>query len=465
METPINYKHGHRSRVKERYLREGIDTFADYEILELLLFFAIPRRDTKDMAHALLRTFSTLDAVLNASEEALCRVSGIGPHVAHFLSSLMPFAHYALKHEKRPPRYENNQDIGILFRKFFAEHPELPTAILLLDNSRQPLRVVRCPDVPNLASFSNRIPFLIEQAYSVNAPIMVLAERVPEGKSSTLFLASDVARDMESELITAGISLIELVSVSAYDQAVMLLRYMNGSLCHAYATDTAPLFDAGIDFDVSNTQTKEKLVTFFSTVMKKETAQAECENLLSVYPSLLSAATVPHDTLTKRDGVTATSAMLLKLAFGAYARAKVSKVLAENKVFKSAHELGAFFTDVIGSRPTETMALALFDERMKLISVKLLGSGTVNAAAFSYRMVLEETMKHKPRYAAISHNHPLGIALPSSQDISITRDAEKIFHGVNIGFLGHVIVTDREHFFVPRSAFCEDTDAPKSFFK
>ncbi len=465
METPLNYKHGHRSRVKERFLREGIDTFADYEILEFLLFFAIPRRDTKDMAHALMREFSTLDAVLGAKQDELCRISGIGPHVARFLSSLFPFANYALKQEKRPMAYECEEDIGRLFKRFFSEHPELATAALLLDNSHQPLRMVRCPHVSGLAQFANHIPFLIEQAYSINAPVIVLAERVLDGNATTILMVSDVARDIQRGLSDAGVSLLELISVSPYGQPTLLLRHMEGSLCRADAFDAISLIDARTDFGVDNSETKEKLFSFLSHSMRSDEAKRQSENLLSVYPSLISAAIVPHDTLTQTDGVSSATAMLIKLAFGAYARAKTAKALKESKCFLGANELGVFFTDVIGSRPVETMALALFDEKMKLISVKLLGSGTVNATVFAYRTVMEETIKHKARYAALAHNHPLGVITPSSHDISITTEAERLFHSVDVGFVGHAVVTEREHYFIPRPYFVDGKDAPEGFFK
>ena len=85
-----NYKLGHRSRVKDSFLKHGVDAFYDYEILELLLFYTIPRRDTKGMAHALMHEFGTLEEVLTASEEALCRIDGIGPSTARFLRSILP---------------------------------------------------------------------------------------------------------------------------------------------------------------------------------------------------------------------------------------------------------------------------------------------------------------------------------------------------------------------------------------
>ena len=88
MPTEKNFRHGHRERVRARFLREGLSAFADYEVLELLLFYAIPRRDTKEQAHALDDTLGSLYHVLTASDEELCRVPGIGAKTALFLRSV-----------------------------------------------------------------------------------------------------------------------------------------------------------------------------------------------------------------------------------------------------------------------------------------------------------------------------------------------------------------------------------------
>lgn len=73
---------GHRERLKKRFLKDGLQSFEKHNILELLLFYAIPRRDTNELAHRLISTFGSLNGVFNASFEALCRVEGIGENAA-----------------------------------------------------------------------------------------------------------------------------------------------------------------------------------------------------------------------------------------------------------------------------------------------------------------------------------------------------------------------------------------------
>ncbi len=73
---------GHRERMRKRFLRFGLDNFDDHNVLELLLFYAVPRRDTNVIAHRLLDAFGTLDGVFDASPEALMAVEGVGPGAA-----------------------------------------------------------------------------------------------------------------------------------------------------------------------------------------------------------------------------------------------------------------------------------------------------------------------------------------------------------------------------------------------
>ena len=76
---------GHRERLRTRFLKGGPDAMPDYELLELTLFTAIPRRDTKPLAKALLKRFGTFADVIAAPRERLLEIPGVGESVAHHL--------------------------------------------------------------------------------------------------------------------------------------------------------------------------------------------------------------------------------------------------------------------------------------------------------------------------------------------------------------------------------------------
>ena len=83
---------GHRQRIKEKYEKSGIDGWLDYEVLELALSYAIPRKDTKSIAKELLSRFKTINGVLDSDIKELRTINGISNHIALFLNLLKDIA-------------------------------------------------------------------------------------------------------------------------------------------------------------------------------------------------------------------------------------------------------------------------------------------------------------------------------------------------------------------------------------
>ncbi|NLK36490.1 MAG: hypothetical protein GX299_00180, partial [Epulopiscium sp.] len=72
-----NIHKGHRQRVRERYLQEGGDSFADHELLELILFSCIPMKDTNELAHLLLKEFGSLSLLIEAKPQDIVKRCGV----------------------------------------------------------------------------------------------------------------------------------------------------------------------------------------------------------------------------------------------------------------------------------------------------------------------------------------------------------------------------------------------------
>ncbi len=81
---------GHRQRIRDRFLQDGLDGFAPHEVLELLLCYAIPQKNVNPLAHDLLNHFGSLHGVFEATPEQLQQVEGIGPYAATFLHLVLP---------------------------------------------------------------------------------------------------------------------------------------------------------------------------------------------------------------------------------------------------------------------------------------------------------------------------------------------------------------------------------------
>ena len=97
---------GHRGRLKTRFLKEGVESFDDHQVVELLLFYAIPRLDTNPAAHRLMQRFGSFSAVLEADPKDLASVEGVGANAAAFLSMIPQVTRRyfldRIKHTRRP---------------------------------------------------------------------------------------------------------------------------------------------------------------------------------------------------------------------------------------------------------------------------------------------------------------------------------------------------------------------------
>ncbi|MFR4415625.1 MAG: helix-hairpin-helix domain-containing protein [Butyricicoccus sp.] len=82
---PDNPHMGHRQRMLDKFRRFGLEIFSDHEVLEMLLYFAVRQGDTNPTAHRLMQRFGSLHAVLEATEDELQTVEGVGPRSAELL--------------------------------------------------------------------------------------------------------------------------------------------------------------------------------------------------------------------------------------------------------------------------------------------------------------------------------------------------------------------------------------------
>ena len=180
MEQALIHK-GHRERLKRRFLENGLDSFTDIQVLELLLFYAIPRRDTNPIAHRLLNRFGTLHQVLEASVEDLQRVEGIGPEAALFLHMVPSIGRYYMVDKTMQSKVLTTIDqCGQYILPYFFGR-QLETVFLLCLDAK--CKVLCCKEVGegsvNSAGISVRK--IVETALAVNATSVVLAHNHPSG--------------------------------------------------------------------------------------------------------------------------------------------------------------------------------------------------------------------------------------------------------------------------------------------
>ena len=216
MANPSVHK-GHRERLKARFLETGLDSFTDVQALELLLFYAIPQKDTNPIAHALLNRFGSLSQVLDAPVEALKKVPGISDHTATLLRLVTELARfYQVDSAQRTEVLTSLDACGrYLVPRFFGRKVEM-VFLLCLDAK---CKVLCCREIGegsvNAASISVRK--VVEAALSANATSVVLAHNHPSGVA--LPSADDVqtTRRIAAALSAVEVKLIDHIVVAEGD--------------------------------------------------------------------------------------------------------------------------------------------------------------------------------------------------------------------------------------------------------
>ncbi len=173
--------HGHRERLRER-AAAGLDSFADHEVLELLLFSVIPRANTNPIAHRLLARFGSLSAVLEADPRDLATVEGMGARAASFLTLMPPLTRRYL-HDRvvtDRPRLEGPVSVSEYLVPLLAGRAEEVAYLLCLDASLG----VRYPALlgsGSVASTAVTPRQVVEVALRHRAVSVILAHNHPSG--------------------------------------------------------------------------------------------------------------------------------------------------------------------------------------------------------------------------------------------------------------------------------------------
>ena len=196
---------GHRQRMKERFLAEGMDHFSDYQVLELLLFYAVPRKDTNPIAHALMDHFGTLSQVLEAPVEELEKVAGVGRNAAILMKLVTEVGRcYLVDRSNRNVILETISECGDYLKSFFFGRRNETVFILCLDAK---CKVLACREVGEGSVNSANVPIrrIVEMALSANATSVVLAHNHPSG------LAFPSEEDViTTRRVAAALSMVEI---------------------------------------------------------------------------------------------------------------------------------------------------------------------------------------------------------------------------------------------------------------
>ena len=200
---------GHRERIKEKFLKNGIDGFAEYEILELLLTYCIPRKDTKPIAKDLLNKFKTLDNVFKADFDKLSVIDGLGNNSIAFLKLIgdLPSIIYKdeLKNKKLIDRETlkiSNKDILLNYLRNKIGYEEKEKFYLIYLSSSNEVIEFEENSVGTLDRSSVYPREIYKKIINLNAKSVILAHNHPSDNitpsKSDIELTNEIAKGLKN---------------------------------------------------------------------------------------------------------------------------------------------------------------------------------------------------------------------------------------------------------------------------
>ncbi len=200
---------GHRSRMKERILNTGLDSLADHEVLEVLLYFTLPRVDTNELAHRLIAHFGSLSTVLGADYDDLRAVPGVGDKTA-FMLCMLPGLLGRVERDKNrdKPIFGATQAFAEYVCRLFAGETTETAFLICLNANLQLINAVRLGrgDVGSVHIAPAQV---VQAALRHKARTAVLAHNHPGGRLKASVEDFDLTKRCMQALGEVNVKLID----------------------------------------------------------------------------------------------------------------------------------------------------------------------------------------------------------------------------------------------------------------
>ena len=185
-----------------------------------------------------------------------------------------------------------------------------------------------------------------------------------------------------------------------------------------------------------------ELLLFYAVVRVDTNVLAH--TLINTFGSISAVFDADYEELCKVDKVTPHVATLIKM-IPSLSRVYTLDKHADIRVFDTPEKIGAYFIDKFIGCTKEIVYLMLLDSSLQLIRCELISKGSATAVGIQIRTVVDMVVKHNACSVVIAHNHPRGLAIPSSEDIAVTAKIKLALKTLEIRFVDHIIVAQNDY--------------------
>ena len=205
---------GHRERMRQRFLQEGGEGFHDHELLEMLLYYAVPRGDTNPLAHKMIKEFGSLPTLAEAEPLNISRLCGVGKNTAILISLQRELSKRCMQARWRDRPVLNSLTHAVEYctslmayknREFFY--------VICLDNKRRVINTVQIAEgTVNSATIHPR--FVVEAALKLQASAVILTHNHPGGNCKPTFEDIETTTKLGKLLYAIEVQLIDHIIVA-----------------------------------------------------------------------------------------------------------------------------------------------------------------------------------------------------------------------------------------------------------
>lgn len=208
---------GHRQRLRARAIETNLEGFEEHQILELLLTFVIPQKDTNPIAHLLIKEFGSLSGVLNANITDLQKVKGVSEYSASFLVLLKDvFRKYKQSAAKSVVSIKNTREAIEVCKSELTDLLEERVLVICLDNSNKVIskKIISIGDDNKTTVSIRKIVDIVVRSNSSN---IILAHNHPNGKCTPSAEDDVTTKNLVFSLALSGVTILDNIVVGNDD--------------------------------------------------------------------------------------------------------------------------------------------------------------------------------------------------------------------------------------------------------
>ena len=210
-----NIHRNHRQKVREKYYASGFRGMAPHNILEMLLFFGIPYKDTNPIAHELIDRFGSLSAVFEASRTDLVQIKGMTENAACLITMILPlYQKYSQELVKRRPKFKDVEEMASFLRTLYLDNNNIERVYVLCFDAKETLITYRIIGEGDISSSNFDMRKLASVVLETNAASVVISHNHPHGVASPSHQDGIATSSIAVFLHTLNVNFLDHIIVS-----------------------------------------------------------------------------------------------------------------------------------------------------------------------------------------------------------------------------------------------------------